>query len=211
MKKTYRLTNLLNPNSKRDFAKMPKYKKAFIDKIMLFGTLAHQHIQRIMMRQKPYLKAEKQGLYDAGDYYVAFHSDMFDPINKVVYEIKSLATLERDLDKVKLQASAYAHFLGAKKVRLISYKLNFDEYAEFEPLPFAQVKAILDKGAKQLEKQGINDNDQYQKIQSGQNDNEDIVELTKEEIYDLFKEIKYLTDDERVIDILNKKLWDLGL
>ncbi len=123
------LVNVLYPPPELEF----KYQQEFQEKLWQFGTLCHQHIQRIEKRKNPYLFLEHSSATPFDNVELTFHIDMYDYLRKTVYEIKPKNYLEKNYDKCLMQASAYFHLVNAKKLILIPYELVY-ECRDVQPL-----------------------------------------------------------------------------
>jgi hypothetical protein len=125
---------------------------------MLMGKLIHQDIQAQMKRKYPSLLPEFSGLFTFDKYEIAYHVDLFDPIQRCLYEIKSDFRLSNYLDKVKAQSDMYAYLTKATKVKLLNYKVVYDVFEEYE--------ANWDRGA-YLIKQALAKLPQNYRVQEG--------------------------------------------
>lgn len=148
------LVNLLYPED----AILRKSQRKYIDKKLLFGKLAHQDIQAQMKRKNHMLLPEFSGIFTYGNHEISYHIDLFDPIQRTLYEIKSDFRLSKHLDKVKAQSDMYAYLTKATKIKLIKYKLVYDVFEEYE--------ANWDRGAYLIET-ALSKLPQNYKIQDG--------------------------------------------
>jgi len=83
----------------------------------------------MLQRAHPELSAEKQVTNEGAKAFrdeelpfdIAFHCDMFDPKNRIAWEIKPVNWFVRNIDYCIAQASGYKHFLDARAVQFYLY------------------------------------------------------------------------------------------
>jgi hypothetical protein len=89
-------------------------------------------------------------------FFISYHPDLFNPEEQTVAEIKS-SSVEAEgegRDQAILQLSSYAHFLGAKKARVIYYEVVKTREEEIEVVPLEKLRTVWIEGWKKLVKLG---------------------------------------------------------
>jgi ribosome modulation factor len=89
-------------------------------------------------------------------FFISYHPDLFNEEERVVVEIKS-SSLENEgesKDQAILQLSSYAHFLGARKAKLIFYEVKIVGEQEVEVVPIERLRSVWLEGWRKLVKLG---------------------------------------------------------
>jgi hypothetical protein len=89
-------------------------------------------------------------------FFISYHPDLWNPSEQVVADIKS-SSVEAEgegRDQAILQLSSYAHFLNAKRARIIYYEVKICKEEEIEIVPLEKLRSVWLEGWRKLVKLG---------------------------------------------------------
>jgi hypothetical protein len=149
------LSKLLNPDAKDD-EDLSEYER----ELFAWGRVNH----RILQNQfRPLWLSEVRCVWPQTDtlrravnlpFFISYHPDLWNPDERVVAEIKSQSVESEGRDQAILQLSSYAHFLGAKKAKLLLYEVRVVGEEEVEVVPLEKLRSVWLEGWKRLVRLG---------------------------------------------------------
>lgn len=89
------------------------------------GKQAHYQIEA---RLKKIKDEEAKTYVDSSlPFDIIYHADLFDPVTRVVYDVKPAVWLANNLYYCLCQISGYAHFMSARAMGFVQYERKGDE------------------------------------------------------------------------------------
>jgi hypothetical protein len=150
-------SRLLNPEAKDD-QDLSEYER----ELFAWGRVCHRIVEKTY--SKPWL-SEFRATYPQTDslrralklpFFISYHPDLWNPVEEVVADIKSSSVeVEGEgRDQAILQLSSYAHFLGARKAKIVYYEVVKSREEEFQIIALEKLRTVWLEGWRRLVKMG---------------------------------------------------------